>query len=459
MKPAIVTRPERSDVIFLALAIVALLASLLARPAFPMGDPAIFEYIGHAIAGGAHLYTDLWDNKLPSIYYINALWWILFGPHFFWHAVAETIVNAATVSLFALILRECGAGRWALATFVFAVLYLFVGGPLDQTEHYATPLTLGALLLGLHRRNVLAGVLLVAATTFWIPSLAIGAVPLLVIGDRRARIALIASCIGAGIVYALGFTASFGIGTTLELLRSWVSYQAGNYAGAAGSASQHYALPFLSPRYYVESGLGVMVALIAVFWKRDGSRTARFALAWTIAALIVVFALGRPSPHYFLGLYAPLSMLLALPPISFAALKQRWYFGAAAAAFAVLMVAFGVRDAHRVFFGSPASMVATGNAVRGAFGTGAVALMPWEIYLTADAVPPSRFFLAQGNVVFARERDQFVRRPIVFVDTKDLRFNGMAPPSDLPYVCQSAQTQPYVIHAGRPISGISCEHS
>ena len=365
---AITARPSRSDLVLLALTLVALVVSLFARPVFPMGDPAIFEYIGHAIAGGAHLYTDLWDNKLPSIYYINALWWTLFGAHFALHALAETIVNAGTVALFALVLRACGATRWALATLVFAGLYLFVGGPLDQTEHYATPLTLAGMLLGLRRQPILAGILFVAATTFWIPSVAIGAVPLLAIGDRRGRIALIVSCVVAGVVYALGFLAAFGLGTTTELLRSWVSYQAGNYAGAAGSASHRYAIPFLSPRYYVESGLGLMAALIAIFWTRIRGSAARFATAWTITAFIVVFALGRPSPHYFLGLYAPLAMLFALQPLSVAAPRRRWYFTATAAAFAILMLAFGVRDAHRAFFGSTAAITYTGDVVRSAYG-------------------------------------------------------------------------------------------
>ena len=35
-----------------------------------------------------------------------------------------------------------GVARWAAATLVFALLFLFVGGPFDQTEDYATPLIL-----------------------------------------------------------------------------------------------------------------------------------------------------------------------------------------------------------------------------------------------------------------------------------------------------------------------------
>jgi hypothetical protein len=452
-------RPARTDAIFLGLTLVALIASLFVRSVFPMGDPAIFEYIGHAIAGGAHLYTDIWDNKLPSIYYINALWWLMFGANYPLHAVAEAVINAGTFALFALLLRAFGVARWAAATLVFALLYLFVGGPLDQSEHYATPLILAGILLGLKRQSVLASVALVAASTFWVPALAIGFVPLFVIGGRRERGLLIGASLIAGAVYGAAFLASFGLATTSELVRSWFSYQAGNYIGSGSPQPHRYALPFLSPRYYIESGLGLIAATIAIFWTRDGSRPARFAWAWSGIALAVVFALGRPSIHYFLPLYAPLVMLLSLQPLALRALRERWYFSGAAVACAGLMLAFAVRDSHRAFFGTPASIAYTGDIVRDAFGPRAVAVLPWEIYLSAGAVPPNRFFLAQGNVKFARDRDTWDRRPVVFVDSADLRFNGIHPPADLPYACQSPRTLPYVIHAEHPIDGIVCERT
>ena len=458
MMHAITVRPSRSDFLILAAVLATLFASLMLRSAFPMGDPAIFEYIGHALVGGAHLYSDLWDNKLPSIYYINALWWLAFGANFPLHVAAETAINAVTFGTFALILRRCGIERWALGALVFALFYLFVGGPLDQTEHYATPLILAALLAALHRSPVLAGILLVFASTFWVPSIAIGLVPLLCIGDRRARVSIVCAAIGGAVLCAAIFWMCYGPATTSELIHSWISYQSGNFNAAGGVEPHRYALPFFSPRYYIESGLGLLVAGIAVFWTKDRLPASRFAWSWAIATTVIVFALGRPSIHYFLPLYAPLAMLLVMQPLRPSRIRQRWYFSAVAVACGAAMMALFVRDVHRPFFGSEASIEYTGTVVRDAFGPHVVALLPWEIFLSSDAVPPSRFFLARGNVKFARDRDRWNRRPLVFVDAGDLRFNGIRPPKDLRFSCQSRLTYPYVIHADRVVSGLACEH-
>ncbi|HEY1729676.1 MAG TPA: hypothetical protein VGG22_14965 [Candidatus Baltobacteraceae bacterium] len=424
-----------------------------------MGDPAIFEYIGHSITRGAHLYTDLWDNKLPSIYYVNALWWLAFGADYRLHALAESAINAGTFALFALIARTLGVTRWAAATLVFALLYLFVGGALDQTEQYATPLILAGILLGLRRQGVLAAVALVAASTFWLPAIVVGIVPLFAIGGRRERLELVLMSIVATMGCAVAFAALFGPSISSELVRSWFSYQAGNYVTADSVQVHRYPFPFLSPRYYIESGLGVMLCMIAIFWTHGRTRALRFTLWWSVATLAIVFALGRPSIHFFLPLYAPLVLVLGLQTLDVHAFLKRWYFSSVAVVCAALMIVFAVRDSRRDFFGTPAAITYTGDLVRDAFGPRVVALLPWEIYLTSDAVPPSRFFLAQGNVKFAKDRDLWVREPTVFVDAADLRFNGVQPPDNLRFVCRNSRTLPYVIHAERPISGISCEHT
>ena len=448
----------RSNFIFVLLCCLVAVGALFLRPVFPIGDPAVFEYIGRSIAGGAHLYTDLWDNKLPSIYYVNAFWWLLFGGNYWLHAVIEMLINLGTLALFASILRKFAVKVWAPATLALAIFYLLVGGPLDQTEHYATPLILAAILMGQNRRYPLASLALVVASTFWLPSIAVGAVPLLVMGTLREKITVLISCGAFALVAGVVFVLSFGTATTGELVQSWFSYQVGNYASGSTPSAHRYPIPFLSPRYYIESGLGFLIGIVAIFWKRDDSKRAIVAYSWVIVGVIVVFALGRPSIHYFLPLYPPLILLLAIQTYTPRSIQSRWYATSFVVVCGVLMLLFAVRDARRDLFGSTASILYTGHLVRDTFGRDAVGMLPWEIYLTADAVPPSRFFLAQGNVKFAKERDQWTRQPVVFVDARDLRFNGVPPPNNLDYVCSNSLTFPYVIHADRPMAGIECAH-
>src|SRR5512139_2091331 len=44
-------------------------------------DSGIFAYTGKVIAHGGLPYVDAWDNKLPGVYYIDALAFLLFGTN------------------------------------------------------------------------------------------------------------------------------------------------------------------------------------------------------------------------------------------------------------------------------------------------------------------------------------------------------------------------------------------
>ncbi len=462
-RPAPAVRPRGSLLndlkaldVWVALAVLSVIVSAVCRPSFPVGDPAVFEYIGRALGDGAHLYTDLWDNKLPSIYLVNALLWHVFGAHYAMHVFAESIVNAGSIALFGAIVRSFGLRRWGPAVLTFSLLYGFVGGPFDQTEHYAIPLTLAALLLAKKQRPAAAGLLAVIGATFWIPAIAIALPTLLCLTCSANRFKLLASMCGTAAVCAVLFVATYGEPTMTELARSWFSYQAGHFDRANPQEPHHYPIPWLSPRYYIQSGLGLLLGLIAASWTRRRSPARTFALCWSISGIVVVFALGKPSIHYFLAVYAPLVMLLATQPLDLAMLKRRWYFTAVAGLCALVMVGAAIAEHRTPFFGRPAAIQYTGDLVRRTFGPQAIGVMPWEIYLASDARPPNRFFLASGSVNFARVRDIWTRAPVVFIDAADQRFNRLAPPRDLPLECASPRTAPYVLWSAVPIPGLRC---
>jgi 4-amino-4-deoxy-L-arabinose transferase-like glycosyltransferase len=147
-----------------ALLTAVVLAPLLALTLFrahagdnPSDDQGLFTYFGWRIAHGAVVYRDVWDNKPPGIYWLNALGWRLGGDHYAGvvalHGVALALTAAA---LYAAARRLYGPPAAALTTLV-AALYLwhpqYVGGA-NRTETYVAlfeTLAFAAYLRGLHR--------------------------------------------------------------------------------------------------------------------------------------------------------------------------------------------------------------------------------------------------------------------------------------------------------------------
>ena len=421
------------------------------RPAFPIEDSAFFEYYGRALTQGAHLYTDLWDTKLPSIYYLNAFWWLAFGDHFRLHQLAESLINGVMIAIFAALLKALQVRRWDIGTLVFAICYLIIGGPNNQTEHYATPLILAGLLAGVCKRDILAGILLASASTFWLPAAAVGLAPLLAtLSPRRCWFVTMVTCVTAA-AYGAAFLAFFHVATTVELVSSWLPYVAHAYNT---DGEYKHRVPFLAPRYYLQSGLALMVCLIATFWQRDARPGQRFAFTWAGAALVVVFASGRPFIHYFLPVYPGLAMLFALQPLEAVMFRRRWYFAGAAGLCAVSMIVAASIDARRY----PASLVHDamyiGNVIRANYGPKVTAVLPWEIYLTADARPPSRFTFTPDTNPYAESRDIWPSSLELLVQRQTTR--EATPPTELSLACKSASTQPWVLFTKRPLSGIPC---
>jgi hypothetical protein len=382
-------RSSRSEAAVLALALAVPLVAAALKAVPPISDAALFEYYGRAMAHGAKLYADLWDNKLPGIYLLNAALQLAFGSNYRLHALAEGCLDVASVALFAALLRRAGAAAWAWAALGLALLLGVLPVSLDSVENAALPLLLLAYLLFFAARTAAAAVVLGLATAVWLPAVLL-LVPLL---DRaesaRERVRLGAWYAGTVALLALALLASAGAPATAELVRSWTPYVAGSYARHRGAAETLKAAFF----GIVASGAGIVVALLLGFVRAPRDRTERFALVWAACALVCAVAPGNFFEHYFLP---------ALPACIFAAAvfarrdAVRWR----ALAGAVLALFFAYRSAAWELRAAPlmradaAERLTIGARVRALAGDGAVIdTEPYEpgIVLASNGAGEDRF--------------------------------------------------------------------
>lgn len=253
------------------------------------------------------------------------------------------------------------------------------------------------------------------------------------------------------------FVHFWGRATALELFESWVSYEAGNYQHTNCQPLHHqYPVAFVAPGFYIQSGFEFLLFSVAAFWRQGRATAEHFALIWSAATLVIIAALGRPSNHYFLPLYAPLVMLLALQDVSWNAARRRWALAVIALAFAGSTVFVLVRDAMTRGALDDA-VIYSGEKIRQTYGAGAVAMLPWEAYLTSYAVPPSPFFL-ERDARFAADRDVWTRMPVVYVDDATEHFNRMAPPAYLHLMCRDARLGSVMIISRDPKNGVPCKN-
>jgi hypothetical protein len=339
---------------------------------FPTSDSAYFEFVGRQMLHGAQLYRDIWDNKLPSIYLTNALWQMIMGEQYRLHIAAEITIQALSAVLFALVLRNMGIRSWPAATFVFIAIYVVLPAGYNQTEQYALPLSLLALLCLQKEKPIACGIALVAAASYWIPA-ALLVLP--VVAWWRADAAALkrffsAASAAAAVAVAAAF-ALIGAGPLRALAQSWLLYvtepgPAHHYGklGAAKTISINLRLGL-----YI-SGIGVLLPLFAARVRKPQTREQRLALWWSIATLAGAMTSARFFSHYFfLAIPALIAAIAVFPPR-----PVRWLNACAvafAAYFAVRSAQFMVHEAKVNDLEYTRIAHATG-AIERAIGRGAV---------------------------------------------------------------------------------------
>lgn len=111
-------------------------------------DSGVFLYIGSHILQGQVPYRDIWENKPPGVFYLDALGlgiangsrWGVWAIEVFAVAIASLVSYKLLCEAFGRLAALIGTGIWLLS-----LIYVIQGGNL--TEEYALPLQFGCLWL------------------------------------------------------------------------------------------------------------------------------------------------------------------------------------------------------------------------------------------------------------------------------------------------------------------------
>jgi hypothetical protein len=404
---------------------LVLITAFLKAPQFPTNDPALFEYYGQHLLRGQHLYVDLWDNKLPSIYLVNELWQRLFGTHYGWHLAVEMLINTGSILLFSALLRRYKLASRPWATFCFAAILVLPPAAYDYTEFYALPLILGALLLV--DLPLLAGACIALAATFWLPSLLVGVI-ICWQSRRLGQVALfVAGILAVGVPYGAALIYFLGANVVEALAATWPAYI------RHGSASLTLSrLAWLRALYapVIISGAGVALATFLTFIRRPTNDAQRLAIGWICATVIGAAIPGNASFHHFVPSLAALVFgIAAFAGIPFE--RRTLILRTVAALAALVLLSSTVRSMVsqvRDIAGLSRSAQTIGACVKRAFGANAtiyVAEFAPELYLAADAAPGNPFAMVDPMLFMTQKTGASMRAPRVFIAL----VGDQAPPS------------------------------
>ena len=398
--PALSSTPSRADWAYLGLSALAVVASAFKAPRFPNDDPALFEYFGWAMLHGRRLYTDLLDVKLPGIYLINAFWQLLFGGNYALHTAAEAAVTAATIVLFALLLRRRQIPAWALGTFLFAVFFSLPFREFDYAEHYAVFFIIIGLYLSARGWNLWAGGALALAATFWIPSV-LTCIPILLQPlARRERIALLGGLLAMLACYLLAMLATFGPQVITDLARTWTE--------RVGAIPKIRTSILEAP---LGAAIGAQLLILLLVVRRPASAASRFALIWAGCALL------GTAPSFFENYFLPLTPALAMAIASFGLSRENLVRRPIVALAVFVLIAVATQKALALKTALDAlgsNYVTVGAWIRSSVGSGATIYtedyLP-EVYLAARADMPDRSSL----LIFSEDRLTWSRTPRLLV--------------------------------------------
>ncbi|HTJ25727.1 MAG TPA: hypothetical protein VMA36_06125 [Candidatus Limnocylindria bacterium] len=300
-------RPNGPARAWLIAAVVFVLATAVAFYHLPVASAALFEYVGRSLVEGKTLYRDVWDDKLPSIYYLNALWQLLFGARYVLHWVAEVAVLLATLALFAAFARRAQVAHWAPATFALAVLLSLP--PLrhfNYTEPYAMLFIMAALVAAQADAPIASGLLLTLAATFWLPAVfqafAVAALCTESSARRRFLAAFIVSAAGCAVLV----TRMFGTTAIAAGVREVYGWQAIRWSRGLLGAEARKLWDVLNA-----TALLIPAVLALAVLHRPTNDRERFAVTWLVCALAGAAISLAFSQHEFLPAVAPLVFLIA----------------------------------------------------------------------------------------------------------------------------------------------------
>jgi len=376
------------DRAYLVLSAAAIVLAVVKSPAFPVNDPALFEYFGRAMIHGKTLYVDVVDNKLPGIYVVNAFWQRLFGAQYFSHVLAEAAVAAATLLFFALLLRRAGVERWALGTCLFAWTWLIAFPQFNFTQHYAVFFMVLGLYLHFRGWDEFGGMAVALGATFWLPGALAGVPVMLRAIPIRRRLFFLAGYAWAAAFYAALLAIFFHPQVFHTIGEIWQKYV--RHRGVDRSqwdVTVRYSM--LGP------AIAAMLSWLVVVFRLPSAEAQRFGLVWSACMLLGFVIPPVFAEHYLICATPALAMALASFPLSRPQLVARQIPAFLALVFVVIAGARTVA-VTRVFQQYAKEVSAMGSWIQADVGPGAIVYtreyLP-EVQLAADAalVSPTGF--------------------------------------------------------------------
>lgn len=285
------------------------------------GDEGIYLVLGQAIRKGINLYSQIHDNKPPTLYYLAALGHTVFG-----FRLLLLLVMVPTIYFFHRLSKFFLSEKASkIATFLFVIfssIPLFEGNIANAENFMLLPTIVGVLLLTKSKpgfkKIILSGLLLGLAFTIKIPVfIEFAFLCLWLLVDNLTSLKKIFS----NIKYILVFILAFIIPTTI-----WAIYY----------AVQGALIPFLNASLlqnfgYLSSwstgthtssvssgGLISRFLILLITWalifilknRKIISRNFSFLLFWFSATIFGALLSGRPYPHYLIQVLPPLIFLV-----------------------------------------------------------------------------------------------------------------------------------------------------
>jgi hypothetical protein len=393
---------------WLAASAVILLLGFIKLPHFPIDDSATFEYYGNAMLHGQRLYVDLWDNKLPGIYFVNAALQLVMPRLYTLHLAVELLLNALSAYLFITILAKHQVKHREIGMLVFLAVITLIPRHLNTSEHYALPLILLSFLLFERDKGFLSAISIALACTFWVPS-AIPAAWFFFRLSTRAKLAFTGGCalVAGLLILSLSLLTNGDIG---GLLASWHAY--------LQSDSGAHSLKAIIGRLHDSLGDAMITPLLlalCVWFRKPANRLELDLFGWTICSFVAACVSLRLYAHYFLPLTAPLILLITCLASSFELvdLKRRVWRGLLALAAALMLARSGLAARHifKTVHGYDLEQRSIGAEIRSSGASGmtleTIGRYAPEIFLSSQARPTSPKGIVASAVASANQEGKY----------------------------------------------------
>lgn len=289
------------------------------------GDEGIYEVIGFAISKGRLLYSQIWDNKPPLLYYIYAL----FGGDQATVRLVSLVVGIASVLACFFLAKKLFTSfkPAALTTTVFAILFAtpLLEGNIANAENF---MLLPALLAGIlvwkttQKKYVplswnhlfLAGVLL--GVSFLLKVVAVFDFAAFFVFFFFATYTSVRA-LGKQISPLAGFIGGFLVPIALVFLTSVIFHNTATFIHSAFTSNVGYVgygNYFLFPQGLLVTKLTILaIFVLTIFIKRKHiSLPLQFISLWLAFSLFNALFSQRPYTHYLLVLLPSFSLFTGL---------------------------------------------------------------------------------------------------------------------------------------------------